>query len=116
MSAPEFVIVLTTLPMEEDATSFATTLVEERLAACVNIHGEVRSIYRWQGTIEHDQEHPIVIKTTSECLSRLFERIRELHPYDVPEFVVLPVVDGSGAYLNWIRDSTSPVPVGEGES
>jgi periplasmic divalent cation tolerance protein len=106
MTGPEYVIVLTTLPTDADAVEFANILVRERLAACVNIQGEMRSIYRWQDDIEEDQEQQIVIKTTGERVGQLFERMRELHPYEVPEFLVVPVIDGSDAYLNWMKEST----------
>lgn len=102
----EFVIALTTLPVDHDAKAFACALVEERLAACVHVMPEMQSIYRWQGTIERDSERQIVIKTTQHQVMALWERIRELHPYEVPEFVVCPIIDGSDAYLRWIREST----------
>ena len=111
MNQTDFVIVLTTLPADGDAAAFASTLVEERLAACVNIGGEMQSVYRWEGQIEEDQERQVTIKTSRASVARLWERVRELHPYEVPEFLVLPVVDGSDMYLNWIRNSTD---LGEG--
>lgn len=108
MPEPDFVLVLTTLPSDRaGADAFARTLVEERLAACVNITGEIQSVYRWQGRIEQDQERQIVIKTSRDSLDRLRARVHELHPYEVPEFIVLPIIDGSPAYLDWIRMSTS---------
>lgn len=109
MSAPEYVLVLTTLPADGDVTSFATALVEERLAACVSASAEVKSIYRWEGRIEEEHERQITIKTTRDILDRLWLRVRELHPYEVPEFLVLPVIDGSDVYLKWIRASTTAV-------
>lgn len=106
---PEFVLVLTTLPAEGDlAARFARTLVDEGLAACVNVLGEMRSVYRWQGQVEDEPERQILIKTTRDRLEALWERVRALHPYDVPEFVVIPIVDGSAAYLQWVRECTSP--------
>jgi periplasmic divalent cation tolerance protein len=105
--ADEFVVVLSTLPSGVDAAAFARTLVGERLAACVNIHQEMTSIYRWEGEISVDSERQVVIKTTRAQVAPLWERLRELHPYDIPEFVVLPIIDGSDAYLRWIGDSTS---------
>jgi periplasmic divalent cation tolerance protein len=112
MNGPEYVVILTTLPSDADAADFARTLVGERLAACVNIQGQMRSVYRWEGAVEDEQEVQIVIKTTAHRVTPLFERMRELHPYEVPEFLVIPVVDGSDAYLNWMRESTSIVPPG----
>jgi periplasmic divalent cation tolerance protein len=105
----DYVIVLTTLPADADnAATFARTLVEERLAACVNIQAEMQSIYAWEGAVEDEPERQIVIKTTRARLEALWDRVRELHSYEVPEFLVIPVVDGSDAYLRWMTDSTSP--------
>ena len=102
------VIVLTTLPADADAESFAGTLVNERLAACVNLLPAMHSVYRWEGKVERDTERQVVMKTTRQRVDRLWERVRELHPYDVPEFVVLQVTDGNEAYLRWIAESTRP--------
>jgi len=100
-------IVLTTLGAGADAAAFARTLVEERLAACVNVIGPVTSIYRWNGKVEQDAEQQLVIKTTIARLEALEARVKALHPYDVPEFLVLRAVGGSDAYLAWVRDSAS---------
>lgn len=105
--AQEYVMVLTTLPADADAPGFSRTLVEERLAACVNMLPVMESVFRWEGQIEGDKERQIIMKTSRERLPALWERIRELHPYEVPEFVVLSILDGSDAYLRWIGDSTS---------
>ena len=102
----EYVIVMTTLPVDADAQEFASTLVGERLAACVNLLPAMQSIYRWEGKVQQDTERQIVMKTSRERVATLWERVRDLHPYDVPEFVVLPVVDGNDAYLRWIGEST----------
>jgi len=102
------VIVLTTVPPGEAGESIARTLVEERLAACVNLSAPMTSIYRWRGAVERDIERQVVIKTTSERVETLRARLGELHPYELPEFVVLSVADGSAAYLEWIRDETAP--------
>lgn len=113
MTAPEYVIVLTTLPADaEAAATFARTLVEERLAACVNVLGEMQSIYAWEGSVEDEQERQIVIKTTGARLEALWERVRELHSYEVPEFLVIPIVDGSEPYLHWMKQHTA----GEGSN
>ncbi len=112
---PEFVLVLTTLPTDLDgATAFARQLVEERLAACVNVLGEMRSIYTWQGRVEDEPERQIVVKTTRGRLEALWGRVQQLHPYEVPEFLVLPIVDGSAAYLRWVTQSTAPEGAPEG--
>jgi periplasmic divalent cation tolerance protein len=101
------VIVLTTLGADADATSLARTLVEERLAACVNVLPPMSSTYRWKGAVEQGTEQQIVIKTVASRLAALAARVRELHPYEVPEFLVIRADDGSQAYLGWIRDSVS---------
>ena len=106
LMADQYVVVLTTLPADADASTLARALVEERLAACVNILPPMTSVYRWRDAIEEDAERQIVIKTTRARLTDLWERLRDLHPYDVPEFVALPILDGSEAYLRWIGEST----------
>ena|SRR5215207_4521709 len=102
----EYVIVLSTLPADADPARLAATLVEERLAACVNVTAAMTSVYRWADGVEQETEHQLVMKTTRERLPALWERLRDLHPYDVPEFVAIPIVDGNDAYLKWIGDST----------
>jgi periplasmic divalent cation tolerance protein len=104
---PEYVLVLTTLPGDTDAAGFAEALVEGRLAACVNLLPAMESVYRWEGNIARESERQVIIKTTRDRVVSLWERVRDLHPYDVPEFVVLPIVDGNDAYLRWIAESTS---------
>jgi periplasmic divalent cation tolerance protein len=103
----EYVIVLTTLPTDADGRAFGRTLVEERLAACVNLFPSMDSVYRWEGQVEHDTERQVYIKTSRERLVALWDRIREMHPYEIPEFVVLTIQDGSDAYLRWIGESTT---------
>jgi len=103
----DYVIVLTTLPADADSAAFARNLVEERLAACVNLSAPMESIYRWEGSIESESERQLVIKTSRDRVVALWDRVRELHPYDMPEFLVLPIVDGSDAYLRWVAESTS---------
>ena len=103
----DFVIVLTTWPADRDADEFAHTLVAERLAACVNLLPPMRSIYTWKGAVESADERQIVIKTTGARVRELEARIQALHPYDVPEFVVLSILDGSHPYLSWLSDSTN---------
>ena len=104
---PEYVIVLTTLPADADGPAFGRTLVEERLAACVNLLPPMNSVYRWEGQVEHETERQVIVKTSRERVAALWDRIRELHPYEVPEFVVIPITDGSDAYLRWMGESTS---------
>ena len=98
-------LVLTTLAAEADAAAFARTLVEERLAACVNVLPPMTSVYRWKGEIEQDREQQLVVKTTLAKVPALQARLRELHPYELPEFLVLTAT-ASEAYLAWMRDST----------
>ena len=99
---PPIVLVLSTFPADQDAAALARTLVDERLAACVNVLPAMQSIYRWQGEIEEATEHQLLIKTTADRADELKDRLLELHPYDVPEIVVVPVIDGGEAYLKWV--------------
>ena len=107
MSA-EYVVVLTTLPVDADGEAFGRALVEERLAACVNLLAPMESVYRWEGRVERETERQIIIKTSRERLTSLWDRVRELHPYEVPEFLVLPIADGNEAYLRWVGEATRP--------
>ena len=99
------VLVLTTLPADADAGAFGRRLVEERLAACVSILGSLHSVYRWQDAIEEAREQQLVIKTDTSAVEPLKRRLADLHPYDVPELLVLPVSDGGDSYLAWVRQS-----------
>jgi periplasmic divalent cation tolerance protein len=101
------VLVWTTLGAEANAATLAETLVGERLAACVAVHAPMDSVYRWRGSVEHERERQMLIKTTTERVPALAARIRELHPYELPEFLVTPVLSGSDDYLAWLRDSTT---------
>ena len=101
----ELILVLTTLGADADAAALARTLVEERLAACVNVLPEMTSIYRWKGSVEQDREQQILIKTTAGRVDALAARLRELHPYELPEFIVLGA-EASDAYAAWVDDST----------
>ena len=98
------VVVLTTLGESTDAAAFARVLVADRLAACVNVLPTMTSLYRWKGSIEEDREQQLVIKTTQERVPAIEARFQELHPYELPEFVVLSV-EASAAYLGWLRDA-----------
>jgi periplasmic divalent cation tolerance protein len=100
------VLVWTTLGADADVRTLAETLVTERLAACVTVQAPMDSVYRWRGSVEHDRERQLLIKTTTERVSALAARVRELHPYELPEFLVTPVLDGSAEYLAWLREST----------
>lgn len=98
------VVVLTTLGAAADAVQLARTLVDEGLAACVNVLPPMQSVYRWKGAVEVDTEQQLVIKTAAARVAALEMRLRALHPYDLPEFLVL-TADGSAAYLAWIAES-----------
>jgi periplasmic divalent cation tolerance protein len=102
----DLIIILTTMPDDDRAGSLARTLVEERLAACVNVHAPMTSTYRWLEALESAAERQVVIKTTRGRRAALEARLRALHPYDLPELVVLDAA-GSEAYAQWVRDATS---------
>lgn len=97
-----------TAPDRERAELMARTLVDERLAACVNIVAGVRSVYRWQDQVHEEDEVLCLVKTRPELLPALCARIEALHPYDVPEILAFEVADGSAAYLDWLAASTRP--------
>jgi periplasmic divalent cation tolerance protein len=101
------VVVLSTAGSQDDAERIATTLVEERLAACVNLVPQLTSIYRWQGNVERAAEVLLVIKSRRSLAQRLIARLGELHSYDVPEAIVLPITAGSRAYLGWLLAETA---------
>lgn len=101
-------IVLTTLGAGTDAGPIARTLVEERLAACVNVFPAMTSFYRWKGAIEEDLEQQLVIKTAPDRVEALTARLRELHPYDLPELIVLDA-EASETYGRWVGESVSPL-------
>ena len=82
-------------------------MIVERLAACVNVHGPMASMYRWKGRVERDAERQVVIKTTRDRLEALRKRIHELHPYELPEFVVIDIDGGSDTYLDWVKAETA---------
>lgn len=104
-STTSTVIILTTLPAGHDGSAVARQLVDARLAACVNVLAPMQSIYRWQETVQEDPERQLVIKTRTECIEPLHAHLRALHPYDVPEFLVLPVTAGAQSYLDWVLQS-----------
>jgi len=106
----DVVLVFSTAPAapgDDTAEQLARTLIDERLAACVNIHAPMVSIYRWKGSVERDSERQLVIKTTRGLVPALEKRLRELHPYEVPEFIVIAVSGGSEKYLGWVEASCS---------
>jgi len=90
---------------EEEARQIGKTLVEENLAACVNIH-PIKSIYRWEGQIQEDDETALFVKTKAELADEVIQRVKELHSYEVPCIVSLPIEPGYPAFLKWIEEST----------
>ena len=105
-------LVLVTAPPGDPAAALARQVVEEGLAACVNLVPGIRSIYRWQGRIEDESETLLVIKTRSEGVEALRARIVELHPYSVPEVIAIPVAEGHAPYLAWVLEQVSARPRG----
>ncbi len=102
------VIVLTTVGAAFEVGSLAQVLVEERLAACVNVLPPMQSVYRWQGDVHVDDERQLIIKTSADRVDALQLRLAALHPYDVPELLVLEVASGGQAYLEWLVAATTP--------
>ena len=100
------IVVLVTCGTADEAGVIAEHLVQENLAACVTLAGAVQSVFRWQGAVSRETEHLLVIKTRGACFNALERRVRELHSYDVPEIIALPIVHGSADYLNWIDNNT----------
>jgi periplasmic divalent cation tolerance protein len=101
-------LVLTNLPDRAAAEKLADALVAQQVAACVNILAPCRSVYRWKGAVQHDEEHPVLIKTTRERYPALEAAIRAAHPYELPEIIAVPIERGLPAYLAWLAAETSP--------
>ena len=109
MSQPEdFLLVLTNMPDRDSAESLARTLVEKKLAACVNLLAPCRSVYRWKDEVQNDEEHPMLIKTTHERYTALEAAIRAGHPYELPEIIAVQLAAGLPAYLDWVAAETLP--------
>src|SRR5262245_30124639 len=102
----DVVLVLTTAPDDERAEAWARALVDERLAACVNVHPPMVSIYRWKGIVEREAERQMWIKTTRALVGRLKTRLHELHSYELPEFLVIAVDETSDEYGTWVTGAT----------
>jgi periplasmic divalent cation tolerance protein len=105
-SANDFVLILVTVPNDAVADRIAHTLVAEQLVACVNVVPGVRSIYAWEGEICNEGELQCLLKTRRELFSAVRERVLELHPYQIPEIIALPLVEGHPDYLAWLRGNT----------
>lgn len=101
-------LVLTNLPDRASAEKLAEALVETRVAACVSILAPCLSVYRWQGALQRDEEHPVLIKTTAERYAELEAAIRKRHPYELPEIVAVPIERGLPEYLAWVAEETRP--------
>lgn len=106
LAPTEFVIVFVTVPDEAFAERLARDLVSEKLAACVNVLPSVRSVYAWQGEICNEGELLCLLKTRRALFPAVRERVLDLHPYQVPEVIAIPLVEGSETYLAWLRDNT----------
>ncbi len=106
MAADDYASILVTCPDEEVAARIARTLVEEKLAACVNIVPQVRSIYRWKSELQDDREALCIIKTRRALYEAVRTRVEALHPYKVPEIMALPFVAGNSEYLAWLAQQT----------
>jgi periplasmic divalent cation tolerance protein len=101
-------LVLTNLPDRAAAERIAEALVEQKLAACVNILAPCRSVYRWKGELQRDEEHPMLIKTTAERYPALEQALRAAHPYELPEIIAVPIERGLPQYLAWVAGETGP--------
>jgi periplasmic divalent cation tolerance protein len=99
------VLATATTPTAEDARKIAAALVEGRLAACVQIVEPITSVYRWQGNVEEEKEVLLLIKSTRDLVPRIAELLERIHPYEVPELIATPIVEGSSAYLNWLEEN-----------
>lgn len=100
-------LVMTNLPDRASAERLADALIEARVAACVNILAPCQSVYRWKDAVQHDEEHPMLVKTTTERYPALEAAIRAGHPYELPEIVAVPIERGLPAYLDWVASETA---------
>ena len=103
-------LVITNLPERAAAERLADALVAKRLAACINILAPCRSVYRWRGAVQHEEEHPVLIKTTRAAYAELEVQIRAHHPYELPEIIAVPIERGLPAYLDWVAAETASAP------
>ncbi len=99
------IVIFITSGSEEEAKKLARVLVEEKLAACVNILSGVESLYWWKGKIESSKEWMLVVKTQGKMVNKVVKRVKEIHSYEVPEVIALPIVEGNKDYLQWISDT-----------
>lgn len=106
MNTTNEIVVFITVSNEEEAVKIARALVEARLAACVNIVKDIRSIYSWQGKIEDESEVLTIVKTKKSLFEALSAKVKELHSYTVPEIIAFPIIEGSEDYIKWLREVT----------
>lgn len=106
------IVVLVTAGSEKEAERIARSLVEKRLAACVNLVHPVQSVYRWEGKVTKEAEVLLVIKTSRALFEQVRHEVENIHSYHLPEIICLPIIDGSANYLNWLADSIAPPPEG----
>jgi periplasmic divalent cation tolerance protein len=104
-----YVLVIITTSNKEEAVKIVRDLLKERLIACANIVGPVSSLFWWQGKIDETNEFLVFMKSSKNLFERLSERVREIHSYDVPEIIALPIIEGSPPYLDWLKASLQPV-------
>jgi len=101
----DFAIILTTVSAVEEGESIANILVEKQLASCVNIIPNISSVYRWEGQIQSESEVLLLIKTTKDLEAEVYREVQNVHSYDIPELITLPITNGSDAYLDWMTNS-----------
>ncbi len=106
----DVILVMSNFPDAETARQAARQLVEEQLAACVNVLAPAESIYRWEGSIESESEVPVLMKSTLDRFAELEARIQALHPYEVPEIIAVPIIAGSRTYLDWVQQMVQDSP------
>ena len=105
----EPILVMTNFPEKKGAVALAEALIDQHLAACVNVLSPCTSIYRWQGTVESADEIPVLIKTLRQHYDRVEQLIKMMHPYELPEVIMVPILNGLPAYLQWIANETQPL-------
>jgi len=106
---PSHIVVMITVPSREVGEQIGSALVERRLAACVNIVPGIASIFHWQGNVENDNELLLIAKTRGDLFNRLATSVKQIHPYDVPEVIAVPIIAGSNEYLAWIDTETAEI-------
>jgi periplasmic divalent cation tolerance protein len=103
---PDYTVIFVTTSSPDESEKIGRALVEEKLVACANIVPSIRSIYHWQGKICDDKETLIILKTKKELFEQIEQRVKELHSYEVPEIISMPIIEGSNEYLSWLENET----------